>query len=89
MSGKNIIFNDKNINKSKFYKNEKPFSIDDIHVNKILVSKKESYGKKASFKYFIGYSYNDDIRPLCIRLPQMIGSAKCSDSNKTMSEKNC
>ena len=36
-----------------------------------------------SIKYFIGY--NDDvIRPTCIKLPQMIGYAKCFGSNKTM-----
>ena len=38
-------------------------SIDDIDVNKILVSKKEQYGKCNSFKYFIGYNDNDVIRP--------------------------
>ena len=39
--------------------------------------------KKNSLKYFIGY--NDDvIRPLCIKLPQMIGYVKCFNSNKTM-----
>ena len=43
----------------------------------MLVSKKEPYGKKSSFKYFIGYNDNDDIRPLCIKLPQMIGYGKC------------
>ena len=43
--------------------------------------------KKYSFKYFIGYNDNDDIRPLCIKLPQMIGYAKYFDSNKTMSFK--
>ena len=46
MTGKNIIFNDKKINKNDFYKNKKQFKIDDIDVNKILVSKKESCGKK-------------------------------------------
>ena len=30
---------------------------------------------------------NDDIRPLCTRLPQMIMYAKYFDSNKTMSFK--
>ena len=53
MTGKNIIFNDRKINKSRFYKNKKLFNIDDIDVNKILVSKRESYGTKKSFKYFI------------------------------------
>ena len=46
MSGKNIIFNDKMINKSNFYKNMKLFKIDNIDVDKILVSKKESYDTK-------------------------------------------
>ena len=40
---------DEMINKSNFYKNKKLFKIDDIDVNKILVSKKEPYGKKNSF----------------------------------------
>ena len=46
MSGKNIIFNDEKINKSNFYRNKKPYIIDDIDVNKILVSRKEPYAKK-------------------------------------------
>ena len=42
MSGKNINFDNKKIKKSDFYKNKKPFQIDDVDVdvNKILVSKK-------------------------------------------------
>ena len=55
MSKKSINFDDKSINKSSFYKNKKLFSLNDIDVNKILVSKKESYGTKNSLKYFIGY----------------------------------
>ena len=38
--------------------------------------KKEAYGKKNSFKYFIGYNGNDIIRPLCTKLPQMTGYVK-------------
>ena len=42
MSGNNINFENKNIEKSEFYnKNIKIFNIDDIDVNNILVSKKE------------------------------------------------
>ena len=46
MNGKNINFNDKIIKKSDFYNNKNKiiFNIDDIDVNKILVSKKEQYG---------------------------------------------
>ena len=85
MSGKNINFENKKIKKSDFYKNKKITKIDDIDVNKILVSKKESYGTKNSFKYFIGYNDNDIIRPLCIRLPQMTGYARKFDENAAMS----
>ena len=84
MRGKSVNFGDKKINKSNFYKNKKQFKIDDIDVNKILVSKKP-YGTKKSIKYFIGYDDNDVIRPLCIKLPQMIGYAKYFDSTKAMS----
>ena len=61
--------------------------MNDIDVNKILVSKKESYGAKNSLKYFIGYNDGDAIRPLCILLPQVIGYVKHLDSNKTTSFK--
>ena len=92
MSGKSVNFDDRKINKSDFYKNKKLFQIlHDIDVNKtlvsnkILVSKKEPYGTKNSFKYFIGYNDNDVIRPLCVRLPQMTGYARKFDENATMS----
>ena len=83
MSKKNIVFDDQKINKSNFYKNKKLFSRYDVEVDKILISKKESYGKKSSFKYFLQYV----IQPLCIKFPQMIGYVKLFDSNKTMSFK--
>ena len=66
MSGKNKHFDDKKINKSNFYYNKKPFNKDEIGVDKILVTKRESYGIKDSLKYFIGYNDNNDIKPLCI-----------------------
>ena len=86
MNGKNIILRDKKINKIVFYKNKKVFNIHDIDVNITLVSKEESYGTKNSFKYFI-YFIDIIIRPLGIKLPQMIGYVKTFDSNKTMSFK--
>ena len=59
--------------------------IDDIDVNNILISKKEPHGTKNSCKYFIGYSDNGIIRPLCIKLLQMTGYARKFDENVTMS----
>ena len=88
---KNINFESGKIENSNFLKNKKLFNIYGIDVNRILISKKEPYGKKTSFKYFTGYNDDDDdddddnvIRPLCIKLNQMIGYVKCFDSNKTM-----
>ena len=82
-----INFQYKKINEGTFYKNKRLFNIHDLDVNKILISKKESYGTKKSLKYFIGYNDDEVIRPLCIKLPQMIGFVKHFDSNKTMSFK--
>ena len=46
MNEKSINFDNKNIKKSNFYdKSKKLFNIDNTDVNKILVSKKEQYGK--------------------------------------------
>ena len=62
MSGNSTNFdNKKKIKISDFYKNKnkKLFNTDEIDVNKILVSKKEQYGKNNSCKYFIGYNDND------------------------------
>ena len=80
-------FRDKKIKKSDFDKNQNVAKIDDIDVNKILVSKEEPYGTKKSFKYFIGYNDNDVIRPLPIKLPQIIGHARKFEGNTTMSFK--
>ena len=87
MNGKNINCNNEKIKKSNFYnKNKKIFNIDDIGVNKILISKREAYGKYNSFKYFIGYNDNDVISPLCLFLSQMTGYVDKFHKNKiTMS----
>ena len=85
MNGKNIIFDNKKINKSDFYKNKKAFQLVDIDVNKIVASKEEPYGTKNALKYFIGYNHNDVIRPLYLRLPQMTGYVNKFNKNVTMS----
>ena len=82
MSGKSVNFDDKKI-KSDFYKNKKVFQIDNIDASKLLVFKEEPCVIQNSFKYFIGY--NNVVRPLCVKLPQMTGYAKKFDFNSTMS----
>ena len=81
MSGKNITFDDKKINDRNFYKTKNLVSVFDIEADKILISKKESYGKRSSFNHFLGYNADDVIRPLCIKLSQMIGYVNYFDSN--------
>ena len=76
MSTKNINSDDK--------KNQKKWILNDIDINKILVSKKEPHGTKNALKYFIGYNDNDVIRPLCVRIPQMTGHVKKFNGNVTM-----
>ena len=84
MSGKSVIFDDKEIKRSDFYKNKKVFHIDHIDANKILVSKEKPYGTQNSFKCFIGYKDNGAIRLLCVKLSQMTGYAKKFEFNSTM-----
>ena len=87
MSISSMNSNNKKIKKTDFYnKNKKIFNISDIDINKILVSKKEAYGKYNSFKYFIGYNDNGVIRSLYLWLSQMTGYINKFDENKiTMS----
>ena len=74
MNKNNINYNDN--------KNKKIFNIDDIDFNKILVSRKEQYGKNNSFIYFFGYNDNDVIRPLCLKISKITGYINIFDENK-------
>ena len=66
--GKKIIkFNDTEIKKYKFHQHTSPILINNIDINKIVVSNKVPFNKR-DFKYFIGYKDAKKIRPLCIFL---------------------
>ena len=69
MSGKTINFGDKKINKKEFYNNKKQFTIEDIDITKILISKPETYESNMR-KYIIGYNDNT-ISLLQLFLPKM------------------
>ena len=49
-----IKFDDTEIEKYKCHQYDRPILIDNIDVNKLVVSNKISFGKN-DFKYFIGY----------------------------------
>ena len=51
---------------------------------KILVSKKEPYGKNNSFIYLIGYNDNDVIRTLCLNVSKMTGYINEFNENKNI-----
>ena len=75
----------KKIKRSSFYNNKKINNIEGIDVHNILVPKKEPYSTKNSHKYFIRYNDNDNVIPLCIKLPQMTGYARKFNEISTMS----
>ena len=66
-----------------FNGNKEPIDINNVDIIITVIRKRESYCKKVSFKYVIVYDNSDNIRPLCIMLPQMIRYAKYFDSKKT------
>ena len=72
MSEKTINFGDKKINKKDFYNNnKKQFNIEDIDINKILISKPETYENNMRKSIIV---YNDNtISPLQLFLPKMTG----------------
>ena len=57
--------------KKDFFNNEKQFNIEDIDINKILISKSETYENNMR-KYIIGYNDNT-ISPLQLFLAKMTG----------------
>ena len=77
MSGPSIIFDDKKIKKSIFYRSRKPFNVSDIDVNKIVISKEVVHGTKNSLKHFTGYNDVEDVL-------QMIEYLKKFDDIMTM-----
>ena len=57
--------------KKRLLQQQKQFNIEDIDMNKILISKPETYGNNMR-KYIIGYNDNT-ISPLQLFLPKMTG----------------
>ena len=76
-----IKFDDTEIEEYKFYQNRSPISINDIGINKIVVSNKLPLGKN-DFRYFIGYKDFEKIRPLCIFCLQIIIYNRNFDKNR-------
>ena len=68
-----LTFGNIEIEKKKFYRQ---FFLEDVDIEKVLVSKKIPFGEK-SYKYFIGYlNDNHKFKPLHIMLPKAITYVK-------------
>ena len=71
-----LKFDDFKIEKIMFYCFKKAIMVNNVKVEKILISNEFAYGKnkETNGKYFIRYKNDDEkIRALVVKLPQMIG----------------
>ena len=74
-----LTFGNIEIEKNKFYIHKTPIFLKDVDIEKLLVSKKISFGEK-NYKYFTGYLYNDQkVEPLHVILPKTSIYVKCND----------
>ena len=82
MEEKLLVFGENHFNKNSFYRHKHLINIDKVvNIGRIVLYLKYLYGKKGTFKYFIGYITND-IKSVFIKLPQMNGYVKYSDRKK-------
>ena len=81
MNKKIIKFEDTEIEEYILHQNENPILINNIDINKIMLSNKLSFGKQG-FKYFIGYKDFEKIGFLYILRPQMIIYKRNFDENR-------
>ena len=79
-----LIFGEQCFNKNTLHKNKIPFSINKVDDIRMVLSRKGLYGKKGSFKFFIGYIIETNAFPipLYIKLLQMNGYIKYFNDNK-------
>ena len=82
MNMKSTAFSDTDIEKRVFHYSKCPLNINDVDIDKIIKSIKVSVSKKG-FKYFIGFKDKENVKPLCILLPNMTGYTKRFDETKT------
>ena len=78
MKKQTLKFNDskKDLESKKdFYASKQAIPLISVHTKNIVVSCNVKHNDDR-YKYFIGYSHDDVIRPLCVILPQMSGYIK-------------
>ena len=73
-----IKFDDIKVPKQKFHQHNRPISLQNVDIDKIVVSNKVPFSEKG-FKYFLGNKDTKNINPLCVFLPQMTAYRKDFD----------
>ena len=84
MSKELLIFVDNGIDKCNFHHSKYRIDINNMDIDKILISNKVYFGKEGC-KYFSGYKDDDKVKPLCKTLSKIIGYAKIIDEVKYIS----
>ena len=70
MDKNSLKFDDPEVEIYKFHQHKSPIWIDNIDINKIVVSNKVSFGKK-DFNYFIANKDAKEVTLLCIFPPEI------------------
>ena len=81
------MFNNVEVNKKDFFSSKKAIPLNLVDVNNIVISCRIKQNNN-SCKYYIGYSNDGVIKPLCVVLPQISGYIKYfKNGGKNMSFK--
>ena len=80
MSKQTLKFNDIEVNKKEFYASKQAIPLSSVNTKNIIISYKVKHND-GGYKYFIDYSHDDIIRPLCIALSQMSQYIKYFDNS--------
>ena len=67
MGEKTIKFGSFEVNQKTLNNSKRPITLSLVDIDKIAISDKFKYSDKGS-KHFLGYKYDNIIRPLCINL---------------------
>ena len=71
-----MSFEKRDIIKDAFHNDTTLINIDEVDINKIVLSDKVSWSNNDLFKYYIGYMHKGGVIPLSIQLPQLTGYSK-------------
>ena len=75
MSEITLKFDNIRVNKKEFHKSEQPIDLMSVNIDQVDLSDKFKHSDEG-YKYFINYKEDENVKPLCIILPQMSGYIK-------------